>query len=92
MEYTGERRKLRELISKEHELDLEMRELQKKRKQLDEEIKKLLQKHEPVCVSCGKHRLQESMRIATEDDVQDFDCDDSWVSGPEIGEYYCGCG
>jgi regulator of replication initiation timing len=93
-EYTGERHRLREMINEQHELELEMRELQKKMNHLNEEIHKLLRKHEPTCSSCGKHKLQESMHIASEEDVRDFDdcdCDDSWVSGPVVGKYYCGC-
>ena len=81
------RKELKELQQKESDL-------MKKRRGIDNEINanyamiKLLYKKLPRCCSCGRNGF---MKIATQADVDEYVDQREGYSGPDVGEYYCGC-
>ena len=57
---------------------------------LNNKIKSLIREF-PTCYSCYKHYHPKSMVIATQEDIEEYYNKNEGYSGPEIGEYYCGC-
>lgn len=87
MKLTRERIRLRELINEQREVEMKLRDLHKRRSVLNAQINELLEKHEPICASCSKHKLEENMHIATQEEVDEFEdnLDSSTLfSGPEV--------
>lgn len=74
---------------KKNILDI-IREYEKKLYKINDNIKSLTQKF-PSCYSCGKKYHPKNMVIATQEDIDDYYDRNEGYSGPEIGEYYCGC-
>ena len=57
---------------------------------IDRKIEDLMKKF-PSCYSCGRCRYPKNMIIATQEDLDNYYDQNEGFSGPEIGEYYCGC-
>lgn len=74
---------------KKNILDI-IKEYEKKLYKINYNIKSLTQEF-PRCYSCLKNNHPKNMVIATQEDIDDYYDRNEGYSGPEIGEYYCGC-
>ena len=77
------RKEIKELKDDENKLFENLKFVQAK-------IKNLYKKF-PRCSSCGRNTDPIYMTIATQEDIDDYFDRDEGYSGPDIGEYYCGC-
>ena len=77
------------LIQEEAQLQKEIHFLAKRINEINADIKKFLAT-EPVCSSCGRHRLKEDM-IIVQDVINDHRDSGEGCDFLSLGEYYCGC-
>jgi Na+/phosphate symporter len=78
------------LIQEEAQLQKEIHLLTKRINEINAEIKRFLVT-EPVCSSCGRHRLKEDMIIVSQDIINDHRDSGEGYGSLSLGEYYCGC-
>lgn len=83
-------REIKELRDEKQTILEIINENEKKVYLIDQKIKKLTELF-PSCHSCGKKYPPKNMTIATQEDIDEYYDQNEGFSGPEIGQYYCGC-